>query len=78
MNEIHLPIALRAFAEPIDLDALMAARNGEEAPAKARAAGVRTKAGPSRWTLVFDTETTTDAAQRFKLGWYRLYEDNRA
>lgn len=32
---------------------------------------------PSRWTLVFDTETTTDAAQRLRFGIYQIHERDR-
>src|SRR5260370_42124296 len=28
--------------------------------------------GPSKWILIFDTETTNDAAQRVKIGAYQL------
>jgi len=58
----RLPIAVRAFAlppgEPI-----------EERSARQR----RSKpVAPSEWTLIFDTETTVDAAQRLKIGSYQL------
>lgn len=33
--------------------------------------------GPSRWSLVFDTETTTGLGQRLRVGSYRLYRGER-
>ncbi len=58
----HLAIAVRAFAPP---------------PQKAGAEPSRQKrsgkpAPPSEWTLVFDTETTVDAAQRLRIGAYQF------
>lgn len=37
----------------------------------------RTDAGPSRWSLIFDTETTTDAAQRCRFGSYQVREHTK-
>ena len=53
-------IAVRAYAPPPTT-----ARHRERAAA--------TRRPPSAWTLVFDTETTTDAAQRLRFGTYQLY-----
>src|SRR4051812_28341771 len=33
--------------------------------------------GPSDWVLIFDTETTTDAAQRLRMGTYQLLNGRR-
>src|SRR5438105_2715599 len=49
-----LDIAVRAYAERTD-------QRRRERPKW-------TPGPPSVWTLVFDTETTTDASQRFRLG----------
>ena len=57
-----LPIAIRAFAPPPQKPA------GKE-PARKR---LGKPAPPSEWTLVFDTETTADAAQRLRIGAYQL------
>ena len=57
----RLAIALRAYAPPPpskpNADPLRETRSGKPAP-------------PSEWTLVFDTETTVDAAQRLRIGAY--------
>jgi hypothetical protein len=58
----HLPIAVRAFAPPPQKPtAKEPARKHSGRPAP-----------PSEWTLVFDTETTADAAQRLRIGAYQL------
>lgn len=36
--------------------------------------GKRATLGPSAWTLIFDTETTVDAAQQLRLGGYQVRE----
>jgi DNA polymerase family B len=60
----RLPIALRAYAPPL--------------PAKLGARPLREtrslkSSPPSEWTLVFDTETTVDAAQRLRVGAYQFH-----
>jgi hypothetical protein len=56
---IRLPISLRAYVHSgVDLK-----------PSRRR---FRKALGPSEWTLVFDTETTTDPSQRLKFGCYQL------
>jgi DNA polymerase family B len=58
----RLPIALRAYATPPlppDDEGPKKKRQGEPAPA-------------SEWTLIFDTETTVDAAQRLRIGAYQF------
>jgi DNA polymerase family B len=40
--------------------------------AKPRRPSNRKPPGPSQWTLVFDTETTTDPSQRLRFGCYQL------
>jgi hypothetical protein len=58
----RLPIALRAYVPPT--------------PAKSSAQPRETRSHkptqPSEWTLVFDTETTVDAAQRLRVGAYQF------
>jgi hypothetical protein len=58
----RLPIALRAYVPP--------------PPAKSSAQPRETRSHkptqPSEWTLVFDTETTMDAAQRLRVGAYQF------
>ncbi len=54
------PIAVRAYAEP------------PQRKTKAPGASVRRPLGPSDWTLTFDTETTTDAAQQLRFGVYQV------
>lgn len=39
--------------------------------------GSERKMLPSRWTLVFDTETRTDAAQNIRFGTYQVREGDR-
>ena len=58
----RLPIAVRAYATPPlppDDEGPKKKRQGEPAPA-------------SEWTLIFDTETTVDAAQRLRIGAYQF------
>jgi hypothetical protein len=73
---LRLPISVRAYAAEVDLEA----KPGSED--SANGGGKRAPNGgglnePTDWTLVFDTETTIDPAQRFRIGFYRLYEGNR-
>jgi hypothetical protein len=58
----RLPIALRAYAPPLpesDAGASRKTRSSRPTPS-------------SEWTLVFDTETTVDAAQRLRVGAYQF------
>jgi hypothetical protein len=57
----RLPIAVRAFAPP-------PAKPNHEPVAKRSAKPAR----PSEWTLVLDTETTADAAQRLRIAAYQF------
>jgi hypothetical protein len=57
-----LPIAVRAFAPPPDRPI------GNNGAHKRRG----DPASPSEWTLVFDTETAVDAAQRIRIGAYQF------
>jgi DNA polymerase type B, organellar and viral len=57
-----LPIAVRAFAPPPDW-------SSDKKGVRKRGGGL---ASPSEWTLVFDTETTVDAAQRIRIGAYQF------
>jgi hypothetical protein len=59
----RLPIAVRAFAPPPQKPSDEPARKRSSKPAP-----------PSKWTLVFDTETTADAAQRLRIGAYQFRE----
>jgi hypothetical protein len=59
---------------PIELEV---ATRGLAIPVKAKPATWRGKTvdlGPSKWTLVFDTETTTGLGQRLRVGCYHLYK----
>jgi hypothetical protein len=56
-----LAIAVRAFAPPEKQDDKKAAPKRSFKPTP-----------PSKWTLVFDTETTVDAAQRLRIGTYQF------
>lgn len=53
-----IDIAVRAFAQ---LDGTTQKRSGQWKNSQ-----------PSEWTLIFDTETTTDACQRLRLGTYQV------
>lgn len=52
-----LPIAVRAYSERVGQRPRSTGRGNDE---------------PADWTLVFDTETTTDAAQRLRFGAYQV------
>lgn len=60
----HLPIALRAFAGPQFEDV----KEPRTAPPKRK----RSKVPASPWTLIFDTETLTDAGQALRFGTYQV------
>jgi hypothetical protein len=62
-----LPIAVRAFAAAPN-------RPNEKRGLRRRRGGL---ASPSEWTLVFDTETTVDAAQRIRVGAYQFRKANK-
>src|ERR1700722_532939 len=53
-----LPISLRAFVTNLS--------------AKPRASNDWRPPPPSKWTLILDTETTTDPSQRLRFGCYQL------
>ena len=57
-----LSIAVRAFAPP-------PGKSSDKKSRRKRGGGL---ASPSEWTLIFDTETTVDAAQRLRIGAYQL------
>ena len=66
-SPFELPLHIRTFAEEIP--------KGKKEPKKRRNNGGGTQCeppGPNGLTLIFDTETTTDAAQRFKIAFYQL------
>lgn len=57
----RLPISVRAYAAaPFRPDSRVLSSNEPRAQE------------PSEWTVVFDTETTTDAAQRLRIGSYQV------
>ncbi len=58
----RLPVAVRAYASP---------RSAEKRKKRTRGAGPKPLA-PSQWVLIFDTETTTDAAQQLRIGAYQV------
>ncbi|WP_147417676.1 hypothetical protein [Sphingomonas cavernae] len=60
----HLPIALRAFAGPQFREL--------RDPAKPKSKRQKSTLGASPWTLIFDTETTTDAGQSLRFGTYQV------
>jgi hypothetical protein len=60
----HLPIALRAFAGPQFTEL----KEPRTSPPKRK----RSKVAASPWTLIFDTETTTDAGQALRFGTYQV------
>ena len=63
----HLPIAVRAFALPAEKpNEQRSARKLQSKPTP-----------PSEWTLVFDTETTVDAAQRLRIGAYQFRKGDK-
>lgn len=58
----NIPIAVRAYV-------------ARQQAGKPRKQTFRRKAGPSEFVLVFDTETTTDAAQALRFGTYQARKD---
>lgn len=61
-KEEHLPIAVRAYV-----------CKAEQRPQTPLKKGKRKKRpSPSEWALIFDTETTTDAAQKLRFGTYQV------
>jgi hypothetical protein len=71
-----LDIMIRAYAEevtPVDT----AQGSAGDATEHHKTSKRRELPQPSDWVLCFDTETTTCPAQRFKVGFYRLYERSR-
>jgi hypothetical protein len=71
-----LDIMIRAYAEevtPVDT----AQGSAGDATEHHKTSKRREPPQPSDWVLCFDTETTTCPAQRFKVGFYRLYERSR-
>ena len=61
----ELPIAIRAYVTPTW-------RVLPEAHAMKRSRRRSSSVPASPWTLIFDTETTTDAAQSLRFGTYQL------
>lgn len=73
-SPLFLPISLRAYAEEVEPEIEDKTKSGE-GESKARNSGGLNE--PSDWTFTFDTETTVDPSQRFRLGFYRLHEGAR-
>ena len=75
-SPLSLPISVRAYAAEVDLEAIAepASEDGDSPLPKPRPPKLNE---PSAWTFVFDTETTIDPSQRFRVGFYRLYEGER-
>jgi hypothetical protein len=65
-SAFRLPIHVRTFAQEVEKEASKASKR--KGPRKAASR----RSGPNGLTLIFDVETTTDAAQRFKVGFYQL------
>lgn len=63
-SNTELPIAIRAYAMRNKTTALRYGKKNYK-PLK-----------PSNYALVLDTETTTDATQRLKFGYYQLRKDS--
>lgn len=66
----ELPIALRAYVAPT----FTKVPNGDDRPPKRPA---KAKAAAAPYTLIFDTETTTDAAQSLRFGTYQFREGGK-
>jgi hypothetical protein len=62
-----MPVAVRAWAQRVSKR-----KERQQAPA-----GPFTDIGPSRWSLSFDTETTTDPGQSLRVGAYQLRRGSR-
>lgn len=58
--DTELPVAVRAYAE------------NAERPPSTRGQGDYKPPGASKYTLIFDTETTTDATQQLRFGCYQV------
>ncbi len=58
-NQVPLTVSVRAYAEPV----------GSEKPKKPQFVD---KSPASKWSLIFDTETTTDQRQELRFAFYQL------
>lgn len=75
-SPLFLPISVRAYAEEVDLGAIADAETRDDAAGQS-SSNVGGLDAPTEWTFTFDTETTVDPAQRFRIGFYRLHEGDR-
>ena len=75
-SPLFLSISVRAYAEEVDLEAGADAEHGDEAAGQS-SRNVGGLDAPTVWIFTFDTETTVDPAQRFRIGFYRLHEGDR-
>lgn len=69
----RLPIALRAYAAPTFTELKGSDGDSEKEKDQSRPRPVAEK---SSWTLVFDTETTTDPGQALRFGTYQLFDSD--
>jgi hypothetical protein len=78
---LFLPISLRAYGQEVDWEAEAKSKAGKiENDEKGSGLSSRNMGAlnqPTCWTFTFDTETTIDPAQRFRLGFYRLHDGDR-
>ena len=65
----HLPIALRAYAAP-QITELREPGTGTHRKRR------NSMLSASSWTVIFDTETTSDASQALRFGTYQVRNDN--
>ena len=69
-----LPLLIRTFTRPVEDERSGQSSVGHNSrPPKAKPKPLRA----SDWSIVFDTETTIDPRQRFRLGVYRIYDRDR-
>jgi hypothetical protein len=62
----------RADLPPVDELDIAVRAYAEQSGKRARSSSKRRSSPPSIWTLIFDTETTTDASQRLRFGTYEV------
>jgi hypothetical protein len=63
-DPFRTPIAIRVYTERPERDPLGSQARSQETP-------------PSKWTLVFDSETTVDAVQQLRFGFFQVREGER-
>jgi transcriptional regulator with XRE-family HTH domain len=75
VSPLYLPISVRAFAKEVDLETETDTQDDGGAGKSSRNVGGLD--APTDWTFTFDTETTVDPTQRFRVGFYRLHDGDR-